>query len=122
MAAQEDGNGGVVPALCLPTTYLRGPDNALKVGDNFLYALMQRAEYAGCRERHRALGHADALLFVWHAGGGADGSSGAFAACAHAVVSTSRGDFSIISVASRAGMRAAHWRVSFGLIGARRRI
>lgn len=103
--AHDSATGGVVPAIQLSSTYMRGADNELVVPDNFY------ARYGGpnLRATEHAIaeleGAADARLF----------SSGMAAALAvfrrlptgSHVVTTSRGYFSIIAWLREQGERGA---------------
>jgi cystathionine gamma-synthase len=94
-AGAHSDDGGAIPAIQLSSTFLRGPDNALIVSDNFY------ARYGGPNSRMaehaiaRLEGAADALLF-------ASGMAAALAPFRRLkpgshVVATSRGYFSIIA-------------------------
>ena len=108
--AHEDGTAGVVPALQPSTTYLRGPDNALKVSDNF-YARYSGPNMRAAEDAIAQLeGADDALLF-------ASGMAAALTIFRRLppgthVVSTSRGYFSIIAWLREQDARGA-LKVSF---------
>jgi len=91
----ESDDAGVSPAIQLSTTYLRGPDNALKVEENF-YA---RYSSPNLRQAEAAIAQLEGALDARLFGSGMAAALAPFRTLppgAH-VVSTSRGYFSIIA-------------------------